>query len=486
MNDLPELLLGGLILLPLVAALAAVVAPRAGGTIVIGIGVAMVIQTAMLACHVFTAGTMQVQISGLSAPLGIGLRLDGLAALMLVTTAVTTSAVTLYARSYFAKSADRHSSERFWPLLCLMWAALNALFCSRDVFNLYVTLELLGFAAVLLVAMAGHRAALVAAMRYLLVSLCGSLLYLLGVALVYSETATVDLTLLAERLADSAAANAALLSMTIGLVMKAALFPMHFWLPPAHGNAPAPVSALLSALVVKAAFYILLRLWLEALQSPASAAASQVLGALGTSAILWGSIQALRQVHLKSLVAYSTVAQLGYLFLVFPLTVGRGAVAEGTAYGGVALLFVGHAFAKTAMFLVAGNLLHTAGHDRIADLDGQVQALPLSSFAFALAGLSLVGLPPSLGFAGKWSMLSAALAQQQWWWAASLLVGGLLTAAYLLKVFVSAFSKVESIPASKPLPLVMECVPLALALMAAALGLVAHWPAGLALVGAPW
>ena len=292
-----------------------------------------------------------------------------------------------------------------------------------------------------LVALAGKRAALTAALRYLFVSLSASLFYLLGVGLVYGQCATVDLASLAAKAQPGPTLWVALALMTGGLIAKAALFPMHFWLPPAHANAPAPVSALLSALVVKGSFYILLRLWFEAFPALLTPAVAQLFGLLGAAAILWGSVNALFQTRLKLLIAYSTVAQLGYLFLLFPLATST----EGgfTAWSG-GLIFLGaHACAKTAMFLTAGNILHAAGHDRIKDLDGITHVLPVSVFAFGLAGMSLIGLPPSSGFAGKWLLLNAALAQGQWWWVAVMLVGSLLAAAYVVRVLAHAFTQVN-------------------------------------------
>ena len=440
----------------------------------------------MLTREVLASGVQIHRVGGWSAPLGIDLRADGLAVLMLVITALIASAVTLYSPRYFLAEHDAealHRERYFWPLFLFLWTALNALFLSADIFNLYVTLELLGFAAVTLVALAGKREALTAAMRYLFVSLSASLFYLLGVALVYGQCATVDLPSLAAKAQPGPTLWVALALMTGGLIAKAALFPLHFWLPPAHANAPAPVSALLSALVVKGPFYILLRLWFEAFPALMTPAVAQAFGALGAAAILWGSINALLQPRLKLLVAYSTVAQLGYLFLLFPLAAAR----EGgfLAWSG-GLIFLGaHACAKTAMFLTAGNILHAAGHDRIKDLDGITHVLPISAFAFGLAGLSLVGLPPSSGFAGKWMLLSASLAQGQWWWVAVILVGSLLAAAYVMRVLTHAFTRVPDATTPNPIPPVMEWTALALAVLAVGLGLAASWPAELLRFGAP-
>jgi len=419
-------------------------------------------------------GTVHYAVSGWDAPLGIELVADGLTVLMLVITAVVGLAISVYSSCYFNANKARH----FWPLWMFLWAALNALFLSADIFNIYVTLEIMGLAAVALVALAGGANAIGTAMRYLLVSLLGSLFYLLGVALLYHSFGTVDMSLLAQRMESTPAVWAAMGLMTVGLLLKSALFPLHFWLPPAHGSAPAPVSALLSALVVKASFYILLRLWLEVFPV-ASFEAGQLLGLLGTAAVLWGGILALRQTRLKLLMAYSTVMQIGYLFLAFPL-------ASIAGWKAVIYLLLSHALAKTAMFMTAGNILLYGGHDRIADLDRVAQRLPMTLGAFALAGVSLMGLPPSGGFIGKWLLLEAAIRSGQWWWGIVLIAGGLLTGAYVFKVIGFAFTQSDLPHEPRAVPIGMEWAALLMALLAIILGFLAPWVLALMDTGSPF
>jgi formate hydrogenlyase subunit 3/multisubunit Na+/H+ antiporter MnhD subunit len=304
------------------------------------------------------------------------------------------------------------------------------------------------------------------------------LFYLLGVALLYHSFGSVDIAILAQRVEPSPAVWAAVGLMSAGLLLKTALFPLHFWLPPAHASAPAPVSALLSALVVKASFYILLRLWLEVFPLTNSALA-QLLGLLGAAAVLWGGIQALRQTRLKLLIAYSTVTQLGYLFLAFPL-------GTAIAWKGALYLAVSHALAKAAMFMAAGNIWRFGGHDRIADLDRVAQRLPLTLTAFGLAGVSSMGLPPSGGFIGKWMLLDAALRGGQWWWVIILILGGMLAAAYVFKVIGYAFTQAEAPHQARTVPITMEWAALVLALAAILLGLFALWPLALMEVGLPF
>jgi formate hydrogenlyase subunit 3/multisubunit Na+/H+ antiporter MnhD subunit len=448
-------------------------------------GVATAAVGLLLALQVATAGLQRHAVGGWGAPLGIDLAADGLSALMVAMTSVVGLWVSLYAGAYFgAGNQDgEHQRAYFWPLWLLLWTALNALFLAADSFNAYVTLELLGLSAVALVALAATPAALGGAMRYLLVGLLGSLLYLLGVGLLYALAGTVDFRLLAAAPLAGPATAVALGVITAGLVLKTALFPFHFWLPPAHASAPAPVSAVLSALVVKASFYLLLRFWFWVLPEAATPVTLNLLGLLGALAVLWGGLRALTAERLKLLVAYSTVAQLGYLFLVFPLALGE---ADGfTAWGGMTLLLLAHATAKAGMFLSAGAILKGAAHDGVSGIDGAAQAMPVTTFAFALAGVSLIGLPPTGGFAGKWLLLNAALATGQWGWAAVLLAGSLLAAAYTVRVLTHAFTRLPGEPPACVVPGRLEWTAVALAVTALALGLAAGEVLELLRVGAP-
>ena len=230
--------------------------------------------------------------------------------------------------------------------------------------------------------------------------------------------------------------------MTMGLLAKTALFPLHLWLPPAHAGAPAPGSAVLSALVVKGSFFLIVRLWFDAMPGLMDLAAAQMLGTLGSGAILFGSMLALRQKRLKLLIAYSTIAQIGYLFFIFPLALGAAASNpwSGFAWTGGWLQLFSHAFAKAAMFMAAGLIAETLGHDRIAQFGGIGRVLPITMFTFGLAGLSLMGVPPSGGFVAKVLLLRASVMEGQWWWAAVMLVGGLLAGGYVFMVLGKAFS----------------------------------------------
>ena len=470
-----------MISLPLVAAGLSVALPKLGKPATLFTAIATSVLVVMISAEVLAHGVIQMQVGGWPAPLGISLHADGLSAAMLAIACLIAGVITLYAASYFGAET---APPTFWPLWLFLWAALNALFLSGDIFNLYVTLELLSLAAISLVALSRSTEALTAAMRYLLVSLTGSLSYLMGVAVLYAANGILDLNTLAAAGPGMPSIATAFALMASGLIMKSALFPMHFWLPPAHANAPAPVSAALSALVVKGSFYILIRLWLSLFEPFINPGAADLIGLLAAIAILWGSIQALQAQRLKMLVAYSTVAQIGYIFLVFPLS-SMPAVTQTAWQGGLYFVF-SHACAKAAVFLAAGNIIYSLGHDRISELKGIVHRLPVSMFAFALAGVSLIGLPPSGGFIAKWLYLNAALRAGQWWWTVLILCGGLLSTAYVFRFFSRAFSYTAETVGGRPVPWIMEWTAFVLAMCAVILGLTAPAVAKLITAGQPF
>jgi formate hydrogenlyase subunit 3/multisubunit Na+/H+ antiporter MnhD subunit len=469
--------------LPLAYAVAAFLCgARAASVLAVPALALSLLAAAGLSARVLAQGPLPHAVGGWGAPLGIELYADGLSCVMLLMTAAITLLIAWYARHYFARGGA--GATYFWPLAGFLLGAMNALYLAADVFNLYVTLELLGLAAVGLAALTGGATALAAALRYLLAALAGSLFYLLGVALAYGAHGTLALGELGALLVPGPLAWTVIALMTLGLALKTALFPLHFWLPPAHGGAATPVSALLSALVIKASFYLLLRLWFEMFAPAVTVSAAQLLGVLGSGAILWGSWLALHQRKVKMIVAYSTVAQIGYLFLLFPLA----AYAPGveSAWNGGVYHAASHAFAKAAMFLAVGSMVLAAGRDDLDQLDGISAQLPLSLFSLALAGISLMGLPPSGGFIAKWLLLKAALATGQWWWAAVLILGGLLTAAYLFRVLRHAFLPARRRTPFRALPPALELSAFVLALGSLALGLWAAGPLALLRAGAPF
>ena len=480
MND--AVLLGAPILLPLAAA----VLVFAGGTrlrrvVMLALCAGLAVAGVVLAGAAWHRGVITHQVGGWVPPLGILLRADGLAVLMVLMNTAVGIAVSVFAAGYFGNHAaggaddPQDRSGLFWPLWCMLWGALNALFLSGDVFNLYVTLELVGLSGVALISLAGKKA-WPAAMRYLLVSLLASLSYLLGTALLYGQFGVLDLAGLGRAMADVPAARAAAALMFVGLLAKTALFPLHAWLPPAHAGAPAPVSAVLSALVIKGSFYLFLRLWFQVFPVLTPAVLAQAVGLFGSAAILWGSALALRQSRLKMVVAYSTVAQVGYLFLLFPLATGAGASVAPLA---IVLHAASHACAKAAMFMAAGALMLAYGTDNIPALRGAAVQASAPALAFAIGAMVLIGLPPGGNFAAKWLLLSASFDTGQWWWIPVIAAGTLLASAYLYRVLTIFMQSSGSESPSSAVRTPLAAPALALAVAALLLALAAPAVSGL-------
>jgi len=474
------LLLAAAVLLPFVGML---IGMLAGGRMAqriafvvmpLGLAVAVGIASAWLD----GSGPVVYLLGGWSPPLGIALRADGVAVAMMLAVAGVVTGIGVFALADFGTpkgGAESRAAFSYWLLLLAVWGALNLVFVSGDLFTLYVALELLTFAAVPLVCLTGSGETLRAALRYLLFALTGSLLYLLGAVLVFGAYGTLDIAQLAQRVQPEIASWTALALMTAGLLAKTALFPLHIWLPPAHAGAPAAASALLSGLVIKGSWFLVVRLWFDAMPGVVTWPSAQLLGALGAGAILFGNAIALRQARLKLLVAYSTVAQIGYLFLMFPLAfdAAAGRIAGGLALSGGIMQAISHATAKSAMFMAAGTIYSALGHDRVADFAGLARALPLTVFAFGLGGIALVGLPPAGGFVAKWWLLSAAASSGQWWWALVLMAGGLLTAAYVFIVVTRALRAPGAPLVIAPVARLSEMAALGLALVSVLLGLLA-------------
>jgi formate hydrogenlyase subunit 3/multisubunit Na+/H+ antiporter MnhD subunit len=479
------------VLVPFVGVLAGMVLGSRGAQrvafAILAAGFAIAI--AIAAALVRSGDAVVYLLGGWTPPLGIALRADGLAVVMLLAVAVVIIGIGVYARADFGTPQGVREARApfvFWLLLLAVWGSLNLVFVSGDLFTLYVALELLTFAGVPLVSLSGQPETLRSALRYLLYALFGSVLYLLGAVLLYGAYGTLDIMLLAARVHPEPVTWAAAALMTVGLLAKTALFPLHLWLPPAHAGAPAAASAVLSGLVIKGSWFLAVRLWLDVFAGVVTLPSAQTLAALGAAAILVGNVVALRQARLKLLIAYSTVAQIGYLFLMFPLAAGLAAAQldSAAAVNGGLLQAISHATAKAAMFMAAGLIYTTLGHDRIADLRGVARALPMTLVAFALGGASLIGLPPSGGFLAKWLLVSAAITTAQWWWALVMLVGGLLTSAYVFIVVVRALAPApEGWTPRAPVPRYQEVAVLALALCSFLLGMAVFCPVDVAQIG---
>jgi len=357
------------------------------------------------------------------APYGIELGIDAFSALTLL---VVTGASTL------ALLAGRHSvdteieSERqplFYAAWLLALAGLVGIPVSADAFNVFVFMEISALASYVLIAGGPSRRALPAVFQYLIMGTIGATFYLIGIGLIYLMTGTLnlaDMELRIHEVADKKPILVAAAFITIGLALKAAMFPLHAWLPNAYTFAPNAVSVFLAACATKVALYLLLRFDFFVFQPNLDGHDEQFayfLMPLAVLAILIGSGVAMFERNLKRLLAYSSIAQIGYILLGASLVSLAGLTAS-------VLHMFNHALAKGALFLAVAALATRCSGVRLENISGAARSMPWTMGAFVVAGLSLIGVPGTAGFVSKLTLISAALAEG--------VIGGVLVVVILV------------------------------------------------------
>jgi multicomponent Na+:H+ antiporter subunit D len=364
-------------------------------------------------------------VGGFTAPFGIELALDGLSALVVV----LVPAVVLLVR--WGTRVVRSGSVG--ALVLLLVGGLSGVVVAADVFTLYVFLEITGIAAYALVAVTGGGTAAVAAFRYLIVGTVGATLYLLGVGYLYVATGTLNMVDLASRLPplyDSPLVLAAFVLVGVGLAVKVALFPLHGWQPDAYDAAPDDVTAVLAALVSTVAAYALFRVVTDVF-TVGFLLGNETVRTLALTAalasVLAGSLLAVRQARVARMLAYSSVSQFGLV------VAGLLLVSETAAFGAVVHL-VGHAVVKAGLFLAVGALAARTGARLVEDYDGLAGRAPVHAALFGVLAVTLVGVPPTVGFAGKWFIALGAVETGAWGVVAVILASTLLTLTYVVQL----------------------------------------------------
>jgi len=428
-------------------------------------------------------GAISYELGGWPPPWGIEFRIDSLNALMLILVSGINAVVITAARASVAREIAETKHPYFYTAWMLCVTGLLGIAATGDAFNLFVFLEISSLATYILVASGSDRRALVAAFKYLIVGSLGATFFLIGVGLLYLVTGSLNLADIAERLPEIGYTRPVLAAagfITVGLALKFALFPMHLWLPNAYTYAPSMASALLAATSTKISIYALLRFEFLLFQPNLEVQGMQFtlfLLPLAVLAFLVGSIAAIYQSDLKRLLAYSSVAQIGYI--VFGVTM----LSEPGLTGGIVHLF-NHAVTKGALFLAVAALVFRYGSSRLADLAGCAREMPWTMGAFVIGGLSLIGVPGTAGFISKVYFITAALEHGLGGMAltALLLISSLLAVVYIWRVVELAYFRPR--PAGAPTvgeaPLALLIPIWGLSLAAIYFGLETSLPLGLA------
>ena len=383
--------------------------------------------------QVMSGGPISYPIGGWAPPWGIEYRLDALGGFVLVIVAAIGAVVIVFARRSIAHEVADDRQYLFYALYLLCLTGMLGIVITGDVFNLFVFLEIFSLAAYAMVALGRDRRALTAAFQYLVMGTIGATFYVIGIGLLYMMTGTLNMADLAQRLpqvAETRTILVALAFLTVGMSLKLALFPLHLWLPNAYCYAPSMVTAFLAATATKVGAYVLLRIFFTVFGAAyvfEAMPVGKILMTLAILAMFAASTVAIFQNDVKRMLAYSSVAQIGYIVLGISFASVTGLT------GGIVHLF-NHAVTKGALFLVLGCVFLRLGSVRLDDMAGLGRAMPLTMAAFVVGGLSLIGLPLTVGFISKWYLILAAF-EAGWWPVAVLVVASsLLAVVYVWRV----------------------------------------------------
>lgn len=399
------------VLLPVVLAPIASILPKgrtpwAFATIVAWVVLALSIS---LLVEVTRNGTIDYALGGWASPIGIAYRIDLMNAQIMVLVAAMVGVIMPFARHSVAAELPSALSSGFYALMLISFAGLMGMAATGDAFNVFVFMEISSLSTYALVAMgAGRdRRALTAAFRYVVLGTIGATFFVIGLGLLYQVTGTLNMQDLHVRLtgADNKVTRAAFGFIVTGLGLKLAMFPLHRWLPDAYTFAPSVVSAFLASTATKVAIYLMLRFLFTVFgfSVPFVDIAFTVFIMLGLVGMMSASLAAIFRTNVKQILAYSSVAQIGYMLLGISL-----ATVEGLTAASVHL--VAHAVMKAALFMAVGVVVYAVGGHRLTDFRGLGQRLPFTAACFTIGGLSLVGVPFTAGFVSKFLLIEATLA----------------------------------------------------------------------------
>ena len=397
-----------------------------------------------------TYGILVYKVGGWVPPIGIAMVLDGLTAFMLVTVNIVAFLVAMYSVNYM----ERFTSKwQFYTLFLLMLTGMNGLIISGDMFNLFVFLEISAVASYALVAFGTEKHELEAAFKYGVMGTIGSLLILLGIVFLYSYTSTLNMADMANVLAEKGPGNIVLMVTVLflmGFGLKSALVPFHAWLPDAHPSAPAPISAMLSGVLIKSlGIYALCRIFYNVIGITPEV--SSILMFLGALSMVVGVFLAIGQWDLKRLLAYHSISQIGYVVL---------AIGIGTPLailGGLFHLF-NHSMFKSLLFLNSGAVEYATGTRDLKEMGGLMKRMPVTGTTTLIASMSIAGIPPFNGFWSKLIIIIAAVQAGKFGYAFWAVLASVLTLASFMKVMkYGFFGKLrDNLATVKEVPLFMK------------------------------
>ncbi len=400
---------------------------------------AVFILTLIIGYHVSQGQILSYAVSGWDPPWGIEMMVDSLSAIMMMLISGISLFILIFSFAAIKYELERIVTGWYYTAFLLCLSGMVGLVASNDIFNMYVLIEITGISACALVAAKGTRLSTEAALKYLLLATIGSGFILFGIGFIYMITGHLNIHFIAAELTIVKDQYPILIWTTlsffvVGFGVKAALFPLHLWLPDAHSSAPSPSSAILSSLVVKVYIIAFVKILLIAfgLEIFHETFIRHLIIVLAIMAMLAGSFFAFVQIELKRRLAYSTVAQIGYVFL---------GIGLGTPWGLAAgmLHIIVHAFMKTCLFLCAGAIAYQTGRKQVNEFTGMGYLMPITMGAFTIAAFSMVGIPLFGGFISKYGLALGSLEADLPILILVIVLSGLLNATYYFPIIGQAY-----------------------------------------------
>ncbi|RDX36913.1 monovalent cation/H+ antiporter subunit D family protein [Kangiella sp. HD9-110m-PIT-SAG07] len=394
----------------------------------------------MLLQQVNLHGTLVYSLGGWEAPVGIEYRIDELNAYLLILVTSISTITLMAAGKSLTKEIPESKITYFYIAYMLCLTGLLGIVTTGDAFNVFVFLEISSLASYTMIAMGNDRRSLWASYQYLIMGTIGATFILIGIGLMYMMTGTLNMYDLAERLPEvehTKTVFTAFAFFLVGVCLKLALFPLHLWLPNAYAYAPSIATVFLAATATKVAIYVLLRFIFSVYGFEFSFShlpLTEILVSLGLLGVIAASIVAIYQTNIKRLFAYSSVSQIGYMIL------GIG-IGSKTGLTATMLHLFNHALMKSAIFLALAGVVYRVGSVNIKAFAGLGKQMPWTMAAIVVGGLSLIGVPLTVGFVSKWYLVLALLESNWWPIAVLVMIGSLLAIAYIWRLVEVAYFK---------------------------------------------